>query len=137
MFHNICLFRLQVTHLNTVNNVVNARCMDCISTQMVRLYFSVIRISILHVINYCFQQCYSPESWKLSFHMLLKKSSSLQWHKTNQLITYLLWRKCLLYQQLNEYLNENKFFPLYQSGFRKGFSSSQLFMRWYMITAID
>lgn len=132
-FNNNCMFQLRLTDLNTVSNIVNGiksnvSGIDGVSTHMIKLCFPVIGIYILHIINCCLEQGYFPESWKQSLIVPLPKTPNPVDYSDLRPISLLpILSKILekvIYQQLNEYLNEKNLLPVYQSGFRKGYSTT-------------
>nr|CAH7746795.1 unnamed protein product [Callosobruchus chinensis] len=101
---------------------------DEINITMIRLCLPEILKPITHIVNVCLETGYFPIDWKDAIIIPLPKTEKPTDHSQLRPISILCTLSKVLekavYLQLTQYLDKTNTFPAYQSGFRKGHSTT-------------
>lgn len=132
-FNNDLTFSLSLATVDDIRNILfsmksNAYGTDNINAKMLQLCAPVNILHITHIINCCLENGYFPELWKTSLVRPLPKVrepsiySDLRPISIIPAISKLLEK--IVYTQIYDYSSINNMIGNYQSGFRKGFSTT-------------
>lgn len=116
-----------------VSNMSSNACgSDNISLIMIKLSLPVLSPYITHIINICLETGYFPEVWKIAVVSPVPKKSNPTCFNDLRPISLLPVLSKILEKvvciQLTDYFNEHHLFPINQSGFRTGYSTTALLL---------
>lgn len=126
-------FCLKTIDTDTVFKIIqqiksNAKGIDGVTVQMIRLCYPAIGQYITHIINCCIESGFFPHQWREALVIPLPKTSNPVNFSDLRPISLLPAMSKILEkivcQQIQEYINKNNILPVQQSGFRKGYSTT-------------
>lgn len=132
-FDENAYFHFKLGSIEEITSIImslksNAEGCDNISALMLKYCLPTISLHITHVINCCLEVGYFPTSWKRSLVKPLPKVNNPQEHKDLRPITIIPALSKVLEKlikvQLYDYISECNIISNFQSGFRKGFSTT-------------
>nr|CAH7753143.1 unnamed protein product [Callosobruchus chinensis] len=125
-------FNMKLVDIETIVQIVsaiksNAKGVDDVSLQMVKLCLPAIAIYLLHIVNCCIEVGYFPQQWKVSQIRPAPKNNNPEEYRDLRPVTILpIFSKILekvICKQIMEYVSANQILPESQSGFRKNHST--------------
>lgn len=136
-FNDTLHFHFDLPSIDEIKSIIldlksNATGDDQISARMLQLCSEVICPYVTHIVNCCLECGYFPQLWKLSLIRPLPKInlptsySDLRPISILPAISKVLEK--VIQRQLFTYITNNNIISEYQSGFRKGFSTTTLLL---------